>query len=138
VLPGFGLTIGYTLAISASIVLIPLSTILLQDRPLGWPQFWAAVASPRTVAAYRLSFGASVRGASINSVFGFIVAWSAGALRISRQDAARCAGRPAVRAADLGRRHHAHRDLRDKTDGSAATAPLGIKVAFTPLGIVSR
>src|SRR5579863_293584 len=76
VLPGFGLTLGFTLAYLGIVMLIPISTIFFKTFTLTWPQFWAAVASPRTLAAYRLSFGASVAGASINSVFGFIVAWS--------------------------------------------------------------
>ena len=76
VLPGFGLTLGFTLAYLGIVVLIPISTIFFKTFTLSWPQFWAAVANPRTVAAYKLSFGASIAGASINSVFGFIVAWS--------------------------------------------------------------
>ena len=76
VLPGFGLTLGFTLAYLGIVVLIPISTIFFKTFTLTWPQFWAAVASPRTIAAYRLSFGASIAGALVNSVFGFIVAWS--------------------------------------------------------------
>ena len=76
VLPGFGLTLGFTITYLSIVVLVPISTIFFKTFTLTWPQFWAAVASPRTVAAYKLSFGASVAGASINLVFGFIVAWS--------------------------------------------------------------
>ena len=76
VLPGFGLTLGFTLAYLGIVVLIPISTIFFKTFTLTWPQFWAAVASPRTIAAYKLSFGASIAGALINSVFGFVVAWS--------------------------------------------------------------
>ena len=76
VLPGFGLTLGFTLAYLGIVVLIPISTIFFKTFTLTWPQFWAAVASPRTLAAYKLSFGASIAGASIDSVFGFVVAWS--------------------------------------------------------------
>ncbi|HZC46045.1 MAG TPA: hypothetical protein VE243_06180, partial [Candidatus Acidoferrum sp.] len=76
VLPGFGLTLGFTLAYLGIVVLIPISTIFFKTFTLTWPQFWAAVASPRTLAAYELSFGASLAGALINTLFGFIVAWS--------------------------------------------------------------
>ena len=76
VLPGFNLTLGFTLAYLGIVVLIPLSTIFFKTFTLTWAQFWAAVASPRTVAAYRLSFGASFAGAIVNSIFGFVVAWT--------------------------------------------------------------
>jgi sulfate transport system permease protein len=76
VLPGFNLTLGYTLLYLSIVVLIPLSTIFFKTFTLTWAQFWTAVAAPRTVAAYRLSFGASIAGALVNSVFGFIVAWT--------------------------------------------------------------
>jgi len=76
VLPGFNLTLGVTLAYLGIVVLIPLSTIFLKTFTLTWAEFWHAVMSPRTLAAYRLSFGASLAGALINSVFGFVVAWT--------------------------------------------------------------
>ena len=76
VLPGFNLTLGYTLLYLSIVVLIPLSTIFFKTFTLSWAQFWTAVAAPRTVAAYRLTFGASIAGALVNSVFGFIVAWT--------------------------------------------------------------
>ncbi|MGD0073006.1 MAG: sulfate ABC transporter permease subunit CysT [Candidatus Binataceae bacterium] len=74
-LPGFGLTLGFTLLYLSLIVLVPLSTIFLKTASLSWGQFWLTVTSPRVMAAYRLSFGASLAGAVINSVFGVIVAW---------------------------------------------------------------
>jgi sulfate transport system permease protein len=76
VLPGFNLTLGYTLAYLGIVVLIPLSTIFFKTFTMSAHEFWAAVASPRTIAAYRLSFGASLAGALTNSVFGLIVAWT--------------------------------------------------------------
>ena len=75
VLPGFGLSMGYTLLYLSLIVLIPLSTILLKTTTSGWEHFWDAAASPRAVASYRLTFGASFIAASINAVFGLLVAW---------------------------------------------------------------
>jgi len=75
VLPGFGLSLGFTLLYLSLIVLIPLSTVLLKTFELTWAGFWAAVAAPRALAAYRLSIGASLIGAAINAVFGLLVAW---------------------------------------------------------------
>lgn len=75
VLPGFHLTLGYTLLYVSLIVLIPLSALVLKTLTLTWPQFWEAVTSPRVLASYRLTFGASLIAASINAVFGLLVAW---------------------------------------------------------------
>jgi len=75
VLPGFGLSLGFTLAYLGLIVLIPLSAAFFRTAGLGWHDFLAAVTSPRVLAAYRLSFGASLAAAFVNMVFGLIVAW---------------------------------------------------------------
>ena len=75
VLPGFKLTLGYTLFYLCVIVLIPLSALVLKTFTLTWDQFWAAVASPRVVASYQLTFGASLIAAIVNVVFGLLVAW---------------------------------------------------------------
>lgn len=75
ILPGFGLTLGFTVLYLSLIVLIPLSATFLKASSLTWPQFWHTVSSPRAVASYRLSFGASFVGASINLFFGVVVAW---------------------------------------------------------------
>ena len=74
-LPGFGLTMGYTLLYLSLIVLIPLSALLFKTFSLTWPQFWEAVASPRVLASYRLTFGASFAAACVNLVFGLLIAW---------------------------------------------------------------
>jgi sulfate/thiosulfate transport system permease protein len=76
VLPGFGLTLGYTLGYLSLIVLVPLMAVLLKTATLSWPQFWAIVSAPRAVASYKLSFGASLLAAAINAVFGLMLAWS--------------------------------------------------------------
>lgn len=76
VLPGFGLTFGYTLFYLGVIVLLPLAALFLKSAGMGWSDFWATVTAPRVLAAYRLSFGAATVAATINAVFGFIVAWS--------------------------------------------------------------
>jgi len=75
VLPGFNLTLGYTVFYLCLIVLIPLSALVFKTFTLSWDQFWAAVSSPRVLAAYRLTFGASFIAAAVNVVFGLLVAW---------------------------------------------------------------
>ncbi len=75
VLAGFNLTLGYTLMYLSLIVLIPLSALVFKTFTLTWEQFWAAVASPRVVASYQLTFGASLVAALVNVVFGLLVAW---------------------------------------------------------------
>jgi sulfate/thiosulfate transport system permease protein len=136
VLPGFGLTMGYTLAYLSLIALIPLSTILLKTAGMGWERFWHVVLSPRVIAAYKLSIGASLIAAVINSIFGFIVAWT-----LSRYE---FPGKGTLDAlVDLPFA------LPTSVAGITLTSiyaqngiigrllvPLGIKVAFAPLGIV--
>ncbi len=75
VLPGFGLSMGFTVLYLSLIVLIPLSTLFFRSTTQGWSHFVEAVSSPRVVASYRLSFGASLMGAMINAIFGLIAAW---------------------------------------------------------------
>jgi sulfate/thiosulfate transport system permease protein len=75
VLPGFNLTLGYTMLYLSLIVLIPLSALVFKSFTLGWPAFWAAISSPRVLASYRLTFGASLIAALVNAVFGLLVAW---------------------------------------------------------------
>lgn len=74
-LPGFRLTLGYTLTYLLIIVIIPLSAVGTKTYTMGLEAFWAAVTNPRVVASYELSFGASLLAASINVVFGLIFAW---------------------------------------------------------------
>jgi sulfate transport system permease protein len=75
VLPGFGLTLGYTVFYLSAIVLIPLSAMFARAGSLGWAHFWRAISAPRAIAAYELTFGASLVAAAIDAVFGFGVAW---------------------------------------------------------------
>jgi sulfate/thiosulfate transport system permease protein len=75
VLPGFDLALGFTLLYLSFIVLIPLSAAFLKTFTMTWPAFWEAVATPRVVASYRLTFGASFAAALLNAVFGLVVAW---------------------------------------------------------------
>ncbi|HME71985.1 MAG TPA: sulfate ABC transporter permease subunit CysT, partial [Myxococcota bacterium] len=136
VLPGFGLTLGFTLTYLALIVLIPLAGLFVKTATLTWGQFVGAVTSPRVLAAYRLSFGAALIGATVNAVFGLIVAWVLVRYRFP--------GRRLVDAlVDLPFA------LPTAVAGITLTAlfskngwvgsllePLGIKVAYTPLGVV--
>jgi sulfate transport system permease protein len=75
VLPGFNLTLGYTVLYLSLIVLIPLSALVFKSFALTGPQFWEAISSPRVLASYRLTFGASFAAALVNVVFGLLVAW---------------------------------------------------------------
>ncbi len=136
VLPGFNLALGCTLLYLGLIVLIPLSAAFIKTASLSWPAFWETVTSPRVVASYRLSFGASALAAAINAVFGLIVAWVL--VRYSFP------GKKVIDAlVDLPFA------LPTAVAGVALTAicagngwighflePLGIKVAFTPLGVL--
>jgi sulfate/thiosulfate transport system permease protein len=136
VLPGFDLTMGYTIVYLSLIALIPLSTLILKTAGMGWVRFWHVVASPRVVAAYELSIGASLTGALINSIFGILVAWTLVRYRFF--------GRSIVDAlVDLPFA------LPTSVAGITLTAvysangwlgrllaPAGIKVAFTPLGVI--
>jgi sulfate transport system permease protein len=135
VLPGFGLSTGFTVLYLSLVVLIPLSTVVLKASSLTLAQFWEVVASPRALASYRITFGASAAAAGLNTVFGLLVAWVLARYPFP--------GRSLVDAlVDLPFA------LPTAVSGIALTAvyarngwigqwlePLGIKAAFTPLGI---
>jgi sulfate transport system permease protein len=76
VLPGFGLTFGFTTFFLSAIVLLPLAALVLSAAGMHWSDFVRVVSSPRALGSYRLSFGASLLAATINVVFGFIIAWT--------------------------------------------------------------
>jgi sulfate/thiosulfate transport system permease protein len=136
VLPGFNLSLGFTIFYLSLIVLIPLSAAFIKTSSLNLHEFWAAVASPRVVASYKLTFGASLIGASINAVFGLLTAWV-----LTRYT---FPGKRIIDAlVDLPFA------LPTAVAGIALTAiyapngwigsslaPHGIKVAFTPIGVV--
>ncbi|RUT78443.1 molybdate ABC transporter permease subunit, partial [Mesorhizobium sp. M7A.T.Ca.US.000.02.2.1] len=75
VIPGFGLTLGFSLAYLTLIILIPLSGLLWRSAALGWPEFWAIATDRRTINALRISFGTAFVAAAVNVVFGTLVAW---------------------------------------------------------------
>ena len=136
VLPGFKLSLGFTIFYLSLIVLIPLSAAFIKTSTLNFHEFWVAVASPRVVASYKLTFGASLIGASINGVFGLLTAWV-----LTRYT---FPGKRIIDAlVDLPFA------LPTAVAGIALTAiyapngwmgsllaPHGIKVAFTPIGVV--
>jgi sulfate transport system permease protein len=76
ILPGFGLTLGFTTFFLSVIVLLPLAALVFKTASLTWSEFFSILTDPRAVASYRLSFGAAMLAATINAFFGFIVAWS--------------------------------------------------------------
>jgi sulfate transport system permease protein len=135
IIPGFGLTMGFTLAWLSLIVLIPLSALFLRTAGLGWSEFLAVGFSERAMAAYRVSLGTAIAAALVNGVFGLLTAWVF------------------VRYEFPGKRvFNAMVDLPfalpTAVAGIALTAlyspngwigrflePLGIKVAYTPIGI---
>jgi sulfate transport system permease protein len=135
VIPGFSLTMGYSLLYLSLIVLVPLAALILKATGMGWDEFAKAAWNPRVIASYKLTFGASLIAAMINAVLGFVVAWTLVRYRF-----------PGRRLLD------AMVDLPfampTAVSGIALTAvysqhgwigqhlePLGIKVGFTPLGI---
>ena len=136
VLPGFNLTLGYTIGYLSLIVLIPLTAVFLKTASMSFDEFWQVVSADRVVASYKLSFGASFLAAGINAVFGLLLAWAL--VRYSFP------GKKLVDAlVDLPFA------LPTAVAGIALTAlyarngwlgqylePLGIKVAFTPLGVL--
>jgi len=136
VLPGFGLSLGFTVFYLSLLVLIPLSAIFFKSATLSRHSFWAAVSSPQVVAAYKLSFGASLGAAALNLVFGLLVAWALARYRFP--------GRRLVDGlVDLPFA------LPTSVAGIALTTVYsqngwighvleqhGIKVAFTPLGVL--
>jgi sulfate/thiosulfate transport system permease protein len=136
VLPGFGLTLGFTLTYLSLIVLIPLAALVARSMALSWSEFVAAVNTPRTIAAFRLSLFASLIGASINAVLGFVVAWTLVRYTFpGKRFVDACVDLPFA--------------LPTAVSGIALTAlyaptgwigrwlaPLGIEAVYTPLGVV--
>jgi sulfate transport system permease protein len=136
ILPGFWGSLGLSMLYLSLVVLIPLSAIFLKTASMTWPRFWSAVTSPAVVASYRLTFGASLGAALVNAFFGFLVAWVLARYSFP--------GKKLVDAlVDLPFA------LPTAVAGIALTslysengwvgrllAPWGIRVAFTPLGVL--
>jgi sulfate transport system permease protein len=76
VLPGFGLTLGFSVMFLSAIVLVPMAALIMKGASLPVAEFWRIATEPRALASYRLTFGASLIAASVNAVFGFVIAWT--------------------------------------------------------------
>jgi sulfate transport system permease protein len=137
VMPGFGLSLGFTISYLALIVLVPLSAVFLKTFTLSWDAFWAAITSDRVLASYRLSFGASLVAALVNVVFGGVLAWVLvrysfpGKRLVDALVDLPFALPTAVAGITLTALYSANGWLGKFIEGT-----LGIKVAFTPLGVV--
>lgn len=135
VIPGFGLTLGYTLLYLSLVVLLPLSALFVRSAALSWEEFWDIITQPRVVASYRLTLGTSLVGATVNVVFGFIVAWCLVRYRFpGRRLLDALVDLPfalptAVSGIALTTIYSQHGWLGRHLE------PLGIKAAFSPLGI---
>ncbi|MBP9888734.1 MAG: sulfate ABC transporter permease subunit CysT [Leptospiraceae bacterium] len=75
ILPGFGISLGYTIFYLSVIVLIPIAGLFVKTSALSWNEFWSAITEPRVIASYKLSFGVSFLAAVTNAVFGLLIAW---------------------------------------------------------------
>ena len=114
ILPGFGLTLGFTLVYLSLIVLIPLSAAFLKASGLGWEAFFRAVSSPRVIASYQVSFGTSLVAAAINVLFGVVVAWVLVRYRFPGKTNSGCDGRSPFCLADRCRWNFPRHDLRSE------------------------
>ncbi len=136
IIPGFGVTLGFTLAYLAIIVIIPLSGLFFKAATVSWAEFWHTITAPRVLHAYKISFGISLLAALINTFFGLILAWVLARYKFF--------GKRIIDAmVDLPFA------LPTAVAGIALTAlyapqgwvgqyldPFGIKIAFTPIGIL--
>ena len=136
VLPGFNLALGYTLLYMGLIVLIPLSAAFIKTTDLSWMEFWAVVTTPRVLASYRLTFGASLLAALINTGAGLMIAWVLvrysfpGKRLVDAMIDLPFALPTAVAGIALTALYSGNGWIGGKL------ALIGIKVAFTPLGVV--
>ncbi|MFZ4790592.1 MAG: sulfate ABC transporter permease subunit CysT [Candidatus Competibacteraceae bacterium] len=136
VLPGFNLALGYTLLYMSLIVLIPLSAAFIKTADLTWTEFWAVVTTPRVLASYRLTFGASLIAALINVSAGLVIAWVLvrysfpGKRLVDAMVDLPFALPTAVAGIALTALYASNGWI------GSVLALIGIKVAFTPLGVV--
>ncbi|MFA7405023.1 MAG: hypothetical protein WC007_13590, partial [Pelobacteraceae bacterium] len=135
VLPGFGPTLGFTIFYLSVIVLIPLSALVFRTAGLSWGDFVSTVTAPRVLASYKVTFGAAIIAAVINSIFGVLVAWVLVRYRFpGRRLVDALVDLPfalptAVAGITLATIYSPNGWVGQYLE------PLGIKVAFTPLGI---
>jgi len=135
-LPGFGLSFGFTVAYLSAVVLIPLAALAIRPWELGWDGFVREVTAPRVLASLKLSFGAAAIGAIVNTIFGLIVAWSLVRYRFPLKRLVDAlvdlpfALPTAVAGIALSTLYAPNGWL------GAPLAAIGIKAAYTPLGVV--
>lgn len=137
VLPGFGLTLGYTVAYLSLIVLIPLTGLAIRSATMGWNEFWALATDARIVAALQLSFGAALVAAVVNTVFGVLVAWVLVRYRFTGRrwlDAA--VDLPFALPTAVAGIALATLYAPNGAFGAVLEGMFGIKVGFTSLGVV--
>jgi sulfate transport system permease protein len=134
-LPGFGISLGFTLAYLGALVLLPVSALVLRAASLTPARFWELVSAPRALAAFKLSFGAALAAAAVNLIFGLLVAWVLERYRFpGRRLIDGLVDLPfALPTAVAGIALTALYDERGWIGG--LLAPLGIQVAYTPLGV---
>lgn len=136
VLPGFGLSLGYTLVYLSLIVLIPLAAVFIKATSISWAVFWETMTDPQVVASFRVSFLTALFAASINVVFGLLLAWSLVRYRFWGKSVVDAlvdlpfALPTAVAGITLSALY-----AKNGWIGSLLE-PYGIKIAFTPLGIL--
>ena len=136
VIPGYGITLGLTLFYLSLIVLIPLAGLVFKTAEMSLPEFWQAVTDSRVMSAYKISFGLSLLAALINAVFGLVVAWVLVRYRFPFKKLVDTlvdlpfAMPTAVSGIALAALYSSNGWI------GQYLAPLGIKVAFTPLGIL--
>jgi sulfate transport system permease protein len=136
ILPGFNLSLGYTILYLSLIVLIPLSAAFIKTTELSFNEFWEVVTAPRVVASYKLTFGASLIGALIIAVFGLLTAWVLVRYKFPGKKVLDAlvdlpfALPTAVAGITLATLYSAHGWI------GAWLEPHGIKVASTPLGVI--
>ena len=136
VIPGFGLALGFTVAALSFIVLIPLSALVLRAASIGPVGFWAIASDPRTLAALRLSFGAALIAAAINTVFGLLLSWVLVRYRFpGRRFIDAAVDLPFALPTAVAGIAMAAVYAPNGWIGSIADK-LGFKIAFTPLGVV--
>ncbi len=136
ILPGFGPSLGYTVTYISLVLLIPLAMVFLKTFTMSWESFWKTVTDPRVLASYRLSFTASFAGAALNGIFGLLLAWVLVRYRFPGQKIIDAlldlpfAMPTAVAGISLTTLYSANGWFGQHLER------IGIKVAYTPLGIV--